>query len=311
LTGELFDPDTDSGADKTKMVLFTTSSTFTSVFEVRIINHLDRWINFRNQNVLITDRRREMARRDNRMNVESLCRFLDYVLSRRPDEFGLVPSVEGRVPLKELLQALHEEEGWGHIRQAHINELLMGRGRGVFDFTEGTIVASERHFHGPKEAVADSLPKVLYTPVRPRAHPVVIEKGLNAPEGKWIVLSGSTAMAQRIGRRKNPEPVILEIGTVPARAGAVSFFSFGDLFLAERLPAESILGPQVRQKDETRTGKTPKDVPRPRKRTADFAPGSFTLIPERDPDRGRAAKGRKPKGWKEKVRAQRRKGDSR
>ncbi len=252
-----------------------------------------------------------MGRKDNSMNVESLCRFLTYVLGRRPDEFGLVPSVEGRVPLKELFQALHEEEGWGHIRQAHINELLMGHGRGVFDLSEGGIATSERHFYMPTEAVVASLPKLLFTPVRPRAHPVVIEKGLNAPVGKWIVLSGSTAMAQRIGRRKNPEPVILEIGTAPARSGGVVFFSFGDLYLAERLPAQCILGPQVRQKDDLRAGKTPKDKAKPGKRTADFAPGSFILIPERDPDRGRAAKGRKPKGWKEKVRAQRRKGDSR
>lgn len=252
-----------------------------------------------------------MGRRDTRMDVESLCRFLNYVLGRRPDEFGLVPSVEGRVALKELLQALHEEEGWGHIRQAHINELLMGRGRGDFDLTEGTIAASERYFSKPTVAAADSLPKLLYTAIRTRAHPVVMEKGLAAPGGKWIVLSAFTGMAQRIGRRKDPDPVVLEIGTAPARAGGVSFFSFGDLFLAERLPAECIMGPPVRQKDELRSGKPPKDGPHPRKRTGEFTPGSFTLIPERDPDRGRTAKGRKPKGWKEKARAQRRKGDSR
>jgi putative RNA 2'-phosphotransferase len=252
-----------------------------------------------------------MGARDNRMNVESLCRFLEYVLGRRPDEFGLVPSAEGRVPLKELLQALHEEEGWGHIRQAHFNELLMERGRGVFDLTEGGIATADRSFSGPKEAGVDSLPKLLYTAVRTRAHPVVMEKGLIAPEGKWIVLSGSTAMAQRIGRRKDPDPVVLEIGTIPADAGEVCFFSFGDLFLAKRLPPECILGPQLRQKDEPRTGKAPKEGPQSRKRTADVSPGSFTLISERDPDRERRAKGRKPRGWKEKVRAQRRKGDSR
>jgi putative RNA 2'-phosphotransferase len=245
------------------------------------------------------------------MDVESLCRFLNYVLGRRPDEFGLVPSVEGGVALKELLQALHEEEGWGHVRQAHINELLMGRGRGVFDFTEGTIAASERYFNGPTEAAVDSLPKLLYTAIRTRAHPVAMEKGLVAPGGKWIVLSAFKEMAERIGRRKDPNPVVLEIGTALARAGGVSFLSFGDLFLAERLPAESIMGPPVRQKDDPRSGKPPKDGARSRKRTPDFTPGSFTLIPERDPDRGRTAKGRKPRGWKEKARARRRKGGGR
>jgi putative RNA 2'-phosphotransferase len=150
---------------------------------------------------------------------------------------------------------------------------------------------------------------LLYTPVRMRAHPVVVEKGLVAAEGKWIVLSGSRTMAHRIGRRRDPDPVVLEIGTAPARAGGVPFFSFGELFLAAWLPAESIIGPQVRQQDEKRPGKTPKDGPRPQKRPSDFTPGSFKLTPERDPDRGRSTKGRKPKGWKEKARARRRKGE--
>jgi putative RNA 2'-phosphotransferase len=250
-----------------------------------------------------------MGRRANRMNVESLCRFLSYVLGRRPDEFGLVPSEEGRVPVKELLQALHEEEGWGHIRRAHINELLMGCGRGLFHLAKGSITASDRRFSGPAEPAAGPLPKLLYTAVRMRAHPGVIEKGLVPPEGKWIVLSGSRAMAHRIGRRKDPDPVVLEICTAPARAGGVSFFSFGDLFLAASLPAECIAGPRVRQQDGPRAGKAPKDAGPP-KRPADFAPGSFTLSPERDPDRSRAPKGRKPRTWKEKARARRRKGES-
>ncbi len=250
-----------------------------------------------------------MGRRSSRMNAESLCRFLTYVLGHRPDEFGLVPSGEGRVPVKELLQALHEEDGWRHVRQAHINEILMGCGRGLFDLVEGGISAEDRHYSSPAEARPGTLPKLLYTAVRARAHPVAAEKGLIAPEGRWLVLTGSETMAHRMGRRKDQEPVVLEIGTAQAQRRGVLFFSFGELFLSASLPPECIMGPQVRQQDGERKEKAQKEKPGARKRPDDFTPGSFTFTSERDPDRLRKAKGKKPRSWKEKARAKRRKGD--
>ena len=248
-----------------------------------------------------------MGRRGTRMNVEGLCRFLSYVLARRPDEFGLIPDSDGWIPVKELLQALHEEEGWRYVRQGHINELMMDRGRDVFKLDGGYMKAAERHFSEPEPVAPKDLPKLLYTAVRSRAHPVVMEKGLTVPKGRWLVLSASKSMAIRIGRRKDPEAVILEIGAASAGAGGAGFFSFGDLFLAESLPDECILGPQAPPRPPASPAKTsgPSKEQALPIRSGDFTPGSFTLSPERDLDRGRAAKGRKPRGWKEKARARR------
>lgn len=248
-----------------------------------------------------------MGRRGTRTNVEGLCRFLSYVLARRPDEFGLVPDSSGWISVKELLQALHEEEGWRHVRQGHINELMMDQGRKVFKLEGGHMKAAERHFSEPVPVAPEDLPKLLYTPVRSRAHPVVMEKGLTVPEGRWVVLSASKSMAIRIGRRKDPEPVILEIGAASSGAGGAGFFSFGDLFLAESLPDECILGPQAPPRPPAPPGRPSgpsreQDLPM---RSGDFTPGSFTLSPERYLERGRAAKGRKPRGWKEKARESR------
>jgi len=246
-----------------------------------------------------------MGGRGNRMHVESLCRFLLYVLGRRPDEFGLVPSSEGLFNCRELLQALNEEEGWGHIRQAHINELMMGPGRELFNMSGKNISAVDRRYPGPAPVAPIDLPKLIYTPVRPRAHPVAAEKGVSPPEGRWLALTGSKPMALRMGRRKAPDPVLLEINASRAHAAGVSFFSFGDLFLTEFLPPECIIGPRVPpQPLKPASDKGPGASPEPAAKTRNqpFVPGSFTLSPDRDPDRGRAPKGRKPRSWKEKSR---------
>ena len=77
-----------------------------------------------------------MGKRLQQIKVENLSRFLIYILGLRPYEFGLVPDMDGFVMHKELLQALHEEEGWRYVRESHINEVLMGKDRLLFH-TEG------------------------------------------------------------------------------------------------------------------------------------------------------------------------------
>jgi hypothetical protein len=38
----------------------------------------------------------------------------------------LVPDTEGFIGYKELLQAIHEEPGWGYVKLGDIREVLMG-----------------------------------------------------------------------------------------------------------------------------------------------------------------------------------------
>ena len=49
--------------------------------------------------------------------------MLTYILSHRPDEFGLVLSEEGFIPIKHLLQALSAEPGWGFVRRYHLDQV--------------------------------------------------------------------------------------------------------------------------------------------------------------------------------------------
>jgi putative RNA 2'-phosphotransferase len=139
--------------------------------------------------------------------------------------------------------------------------------------------------------------------VRRRAHPVVMEKGLTAAEGRYLVLSPDQEMAARIGRRRDQKPVLLEIMAASAREAGISLYPFGNLYLTDQIPASFINGPPVSKEDI----KIPE-----RKREkklagrADFEAGTFVLDLDRDPDRSRRAKGKRQKGWKEKARKMRR-----
>ena len=230
-----------------------------------------------------------------------------YILGHRPDEFGLVPDIEGFITYKELLWAIHEEPGWGYVRQGHINEVLMGKERDLFQPEDKRIRALDRRWHLDLDNPTLSSPKILFTAIRRKAHPFVMEKGLKSTEGRHIILSSDRDMAKRIGHRRDQNPVLLEIMAASAQEEEIFFYPFGHLFLATDIPARFISGPPVSKEVLVTqwTTETKKDhfMPRP----IDFSPGTFLLDMNKDPDPFRRAKGKKPKGWKESARRMRRK----
>ena len=247
-----------------------------------------------------------MGKKNQQFKVENLSRFLIYILGRRPYEFGLVPAHDGFVKYKELLQAIHEEPGWRYVRQSHINEVLMGKDRTLFETDGKRIRAVQRKWDLDRQTPALSLPGVLFTAVRKRAHPVVMEKGLIPGESQALVLTSNKDMAERIGKRRDQKPVVLEIMANVAQKQGVTFYPFGELFVCSQIPARFIAGPPVpkeimEKRKEASAGKT-----RSTAEPADFTPGTFTLDASKDPDRRRRAKGKKDKGWKEEARKIRR-----
>lgn len=238
----------------------------------------------------------------NRIKVENLSRFMAYILGHRPYEFGLVPDEEGYVSYKELLWAIHEEPGWSYVRQGGINEILLGKERDLFQSEGNRIRAVERHWRLDLERPSRPIPKILFMGARRRAHPVVLDKGLRSIEGVYHVLSPERKMAERIGKRRDQKPVILEIMSGTAQKEGIMFYAFGDLFLASEIPARYIAGPPL-----------PKDVIKVREEKARekpeplsaFQAGTFVLDLNRDMDRSRRGKGRKKKGWKEEAKRQR------
>jgi putative RNA 2'-phosphotransferase len=236
----------------------------------------------------------------NQIKTHSLARFMLYILAHKPDEFGLVPDTEGFVTYKELLWVIHEEPGWGYVRKGHINEVLSGKDRALFQPNENGIRALERRWHLDLDNPSLFPPKILFVAVRRRAHPAVMEKGLAASGGKYIVLSSDRDVAERIGRRRDQKPVVLEIMVAPAQEAGVLFYAFGSLFLADQVPARFINGPPISKKD----GKTPER--KGEEKGLDFEAGTLVLDLNRDPDPSRRTRGKKQKSWKEEARRIRR-----
>lgn len=203
---------------------------------------------------------------------DQLAKYLSYLLGRRPDELGLIPDSQGYVKIKDLLKALSEEQELKYVRQAHLNEIIVSVSHPPIEISENLIRAVSRE-HLKAIAPADDLPKLLYSCVRQRAHPVVLEKGLIPGAYPHVILSENPEMAKRIGRRSDPEPLLISVYVQKAKERGIIFYQAGEeLYLADSIPPDCLSVPPLpKQKEEAKKKSLPEERKMP------LSAGSFLL----------------------------------
>jgi putative RNA 2'-phosphotransferase len=226
--------------------------------------------------------------------TEHLARFVAYVLGRRPDEFGLVADAHGWVRIKDLLKVCCEEPGYGYVRSAHLNEILLSRPPAAFEIDGERIRATDRS-RLPGRHRVETLPKRLYVCIRRRAHATVIDHGIQARGRHHVLLAATEEMARRIGTRIDAQPVTLTVVVAQALAAGVIFFSAGEaLFLAPFIPTGCFTAPPL---PKSRLQESSKAVA---PAATAVLPGSFRMDPERirQPATAFLPKGGKDRSWK-------------
>ena len=236
---------------------------------------------------------------------DSLEKLLRYVLGCRPDEFGLQPDENGFVPLKALLAALHDEDGWRGVREGQIMMLVNQPGNlSPFEALGQDIRLKPELASLPPEApAAAEMPKVLYLPLKPAAWPVIFERGLFPKPGEAVArLWADKDLALKVGRRLASNPVLVTVQAGPARKAGADFKPYSELlWLTAEVPARFLAGPPVPSKEEEPPSRRAKEkAPEPA--------GSFHLnLPEPEVHRGKKkGKHGDAPDWKNQIRRDRR-----
>jgi putative RNA 2'-phosphotransferase len=195
--------------------------------------------------------------------LADLARMLTYLLCHRPDEFGLVLAADGFIPVKQVLQALTGEPGWGFVRRHHLDQVAALMQPPAFELADDRIRCLAP---GPARLRrADAAPPaLLYAAIPPKAHERVWEEGLKPPPQKELVLAATRETAMKLGRRRAPEPVIVTVQAQAAVRAGIPFQGYGDeLFLAPALSREFLQLPPPPQKDQARPAQPPRPLPAP------------------------------------------------
>ncbi len=235
---------------------------------------------------------------------ERLSKLLSYILRHRPDEYGLVLDPEGYVSIKDLLQALHEEEGWSFVRRDHLQELALTSDRARFEMGDNRIRASYGHslpVFIRYERVEP--PKILYHATRRRTYPVILVQGLKPMGRQHVHLATTRELALRVGRRRDPDPVLMEIQALKAHHEGIPFYQANELiFLVDALAPQYLVGPPLYK---IKMDKPPKEKKEEEKVPLPFAPDDLGLRPFLPPP-PRRKKDKLP-DWKRETRRWRRK----
>ncbi len=197
-------------------------------------------------------------------SAKQLAKLIDYILSRRPDEFGLVADGDGFFKIKELLKAINEEEGFGYVRRSHLNEIDITLPDHPFEIAD-KLIRSKIRDRLPQRSVALDPPKLLFTCVRQKAYPHVSLKGIWPTGFSRIVLSSDIDMAEKIGKRFDREPIVLHVNVQQSEIQGVVFFQAGEtLYLADFIPEGCFTGPALpKEKPVSKPAKKPEVSPEP------------------------------------------------
>lgn len=242
-----------------------------------------------------------------RRDPKQLSKLLAYMLGRRPDEFGLVPDQDGYVKIKELLQVFSEEDGWRHVRRQHIDEIRLAVPDPAIEIQADSVRAKNRD-HLPRPAPAQNLPTILYTCVRRKTHAVVLQKGVFPMGRSDIVLSADSEMAVRMGKRKDPQPVLLTVNARKLSDQGFVIQQLGQtLFLTENVPVDCFSSPPLAKQRPKPQKEAVAAEPSPQK-----SPGTFLLdLPGVGPagPHLRGKQGKKDIAWKKERRRQKKRKD--
>ena len=177
------------------------------------------------------------------MNLVDLSKEISYALRHAPWEYELELDENGFVPIAQLLHALNESNGYDReIVQADLEQIIATSEKKRHEIVGDKIRALYGHTVPQIIKKEPGIPPaVLYHGTTHRALPQILQDGLKPMQRQYVHLSVDVETATRVGKRRDPEPIILKIDTEAAQKAGIQFYIGNDkVWLCNRVPKECI-----------------------------------------------------------------------
>ena len=246
---------------------------------------------------------------------KTLAKTLSYILYHSPGEYGLFWNPDGTMPWRELYWTLQEDPSLRYVRETHLREIAY-LGIELPASLDGSTLRLGAGVSIPAYPVVEQVPDRLYYGCRRKHYPVVRRYGLAASSRPFVALASDKELALRFGRRRDPQPVLIEVSAKKASKDGILFRMAGpELYLVESLPVETLICPPIRDEDALESTSKKRTGHPASKPEIISTPGSFLMHPDHLRDssqpKGTAAKGKekgkKGEDWKRQSRKERHK----
>lgn len=177
------------------------------------------------------------------MNYTELSKEISYALRHVPWEYELELDEEGFVPISQLLDALNESGNYERtIVKEDLEHIIATSDKKRHEIVGDKIRALYGHSVPNKIRKEKAIPPdVLYHGTAHKFMDSIMKSGLIPKGRQYVHLSMDTETALIVGKRRDDNPVLLEINAKQAYADGVSFYIGNDkVWLSDNIPSKYI-----------------------------------------------------------------------
>ena len=176
------------------------------------------------------------------MNYSELSKEISYALRHAPEEYDLTLDEQGWVPVDGLIAALKKREKYSDLTLQDIADMIQLSEKKRYELVGDRIRAL--YGHSTEEKIkkdAVQPPDVLYHGTAHRFLQKILEQGLISKDRQYVHLSQDKETAVAVGKRRDADPVILQISAMDAWRDGILFYHGNEMiWLADQIPAKYI-----------------------------------------------------------------------
>ncbi len=177
------------------------------------------------------------------MDYVKLSKEISYALRHAPWEYELELDENGFVPIEQLLHSLKSLNEYGRdVTKEDLEYIVAHSDKKRHEIVGDKIRALYGHSVPIKiEKIPGTPPDVLYHGTARRFLDSIMKDGLLPMKRRYVHLSVDTDMATLVGKRRDANPVILQIDSKAALNAGIKFYIGNDkVWLCDKMPAKCI-----------------------------------------------------------------------
>lgn len=175
---------------------------------------------------------------EKRKRVE-LSKLISYILRHHPEKYGLSLDRYGFANLQKLVEVISQKKKW--VSKQEIRKVVEKSEKKRFEIKGNKIRATYGHTIEVEQVSPEvEPPEVLFHGTSRRKVGTILKNGLQPMKRQYVHLCQTEQEAYRVGKRKDTNPVILQIRARDAFGEGIKFRKCGSVYIAKQIPGKFI-----------------------------------------------------------------------